>query len=175
MENQSPRGEWIFPPSGLIADEDLAKGEVLGQLAVNPFPTPQVPPKLKDTVAGKDALYRQQVKKARLAVAHDTVNDIIAAHASEPKCPEHLHIIACRIVPNTLAVIQEADGWYQRAMAHLCPILESDLSLNPEPGAVFYYDSAANKVVRKKHEIKTRFRLKESSRAFELQHANKKN
>jgi len=81
MENQSPRGEWIFPPSGLIADEDLAKGEVLGQLAVNPFPTPQVPPKLKDTVAGKDALYRQQVKKARLAVAHDTVNDIIAAHA----------------------------------------------------------------------------------------------
>lgn len=98
---------------------------------------------------------------------------IVVRHASEPKCPEHLHIIACRIVPNSLAIIQEADGWYQRAMAHLCPILEADLSLNPEPGAVFYYDSAANKVVRKKHEIKTRFRLKESSRAFELQHGIK--
>lgn len=81
MEDQSPRGEWLFPTNGLIPDSDLAKGEILGQIAVNPFPTPQVPPKLKDTVAGKDALYRQQVKKARLAVAHDTVSEIIAAHA----------------------------------------------------------------------------------------------
>ena len=81
MEDQSPNGEWIFPPNGLIADQDMAKAEVLAQLAVNPFPTPKVPDGLKGSVAGKDALYRQQVKKARLAVAHDTINDVIASHA----------------------------------------------------------------------------------------------
>ena len=81
MEGQSPNGEWIFPPNGLIADQDMAKAEVLAQLAVNPFPTPKVPDRLKGSVAGKEALYRQQVKKARLAVAHDTVNDVIASHA----------------------------------------------------------------------------------------------
>lgn len=98
---------------------------------------------------------------------------IVVRHASEPNCPEHLHIIACRIVPNTLGLIQEASGWHQRAMAQLCPILEADLSLSPEPGAVFFYDSVANRVVRKKHEMKARIRLKENSRAFELQNGIK--
>lgn len=111
---------------------------------------------------------RFAAEKLLQAMGYQETNQVIVIrHAATAKSHEHLHIVACRIVPTQLSLIQEANGWFQRAMAQLSPFLEYELNLYPEPGAVYRYDEMSQKIVRVKHRDSSLHRLKASSRAYE--------
>ena len=81
LEGEDPAGDWMFPPNGLIPDENLKKAHEIIRQNLNPRPTPKISASLESSAAGKEALYLQQVKLSRLAVADDTLNAIVAAHS----------------------------------------------------------------------------------------------
>lgn len=74
-------GELMFPSNGLVPDENIKKANELIRQNINPHPTPQLEDATDSTPAAKDAVFSQQVKQSRLAVAEDTLNAISAAHS----------------------------------------------------------------------------------------------
>jgi hypothetical protein len=80
MKGEDPLGNWLFPDDGLIrSEEERNRALELARESVNPRVTPK-PDENQSNVFTREALFSQTVKKSRLAVAHDTNNDIIAAH-----------------------------------------------------------------------------------------------
>lgn len=81
QDNAQIDGKLIFPASGVIQAKDIKDAETLALMALNPYPTPKVPDNMLHTAQGRDALIRQRVKMARLAVPQDTKASNIAYSA----------------------------------------------------------------------------------------------
>lgn len=79
---------------------------------------------------------------------------------------EHIHLVTCRIDPGSLQLIQEAEGWYRRAMAQTATLLESQCGFAPAPAAPYRFDAAAGKVVRARA-VDSKIKLKAESRLME--------